>query len=290
MRIIFSLIIFLASSLCTYANVGLPTFDFSNLVSSIESVTNALKFYEQTMKSMRDYTIKLSKIGENVNPEKLLNLIKSFDLSSQNRKEILDTINKLSDDFISDAADFELFMKDIEKSINEDLGIQTNASIQKSIKNFTKSMDIESLKNIINKKYEEAERKITDLENKKESLIREYNTKKEQFDKSISNLENELNTLTETSAESAVALSQINIKTSALNSLKQESLYIEQEMSLRIKEINEKMESNRKEVERLKTSLLKLTQSINNLKNIQDTITKKENTNKAYKEKIRFEF
>ncbi|MDY5968157.1 MAG: hypothetical protein SPJ08_04045, partial [Sphaerochaetaceae bacterium] len=101
MKIICSIILFLSSSLYTFANVGLPTFDFSNLVSSIESVTNALKFYEQTIKSMKDYTIKLSKLGENISPEKLLNLIKNFDMSSAGRKEILNSINKLTDDFMS---------------------------------------------------------------------------------------------------------------------------------------------------------------------------------------------
>ena len=49
------------------------------------------------------------------------------------------------------------------------------------------------------------------------------------------------------------------------------------------------MENNRKEVERLKISLLKLTKSISNLKNIQDTVTKKTNTN-TYKESFQFEF
>ena len=117
----------------------------------------------------------------------------------------------------------------------------------------------------------------------------EYNLKKEQFDKSISDIEKELNTLMESSTESAVALSQINIKSSALNALRQESLYIEREMEQKIKEINEITENNRKEVERLKISLLKLTKSISNLKNIQDTVTKKTNTN-TYKESFQFEF
>ena len=289
MKIICSIILFLSSSLCAFANVGLPTFDFSNLVSSIESVTNALKFYEQTIKSMKDYTIKLSKLGENISPEKLLNLIKNFDMSSAGRKEILNSINKLTDDFMSINDEFELFMGSIEKSINDELGISTNGTIQKSIKGLRKSMNIEAIKNTINKKYEEAEKKITELENKKDTLIREYNLKKEQFDKSISDIEKELNTLMETSTESAVALSQINIKSSALNALRQESLYIEREMEQKIKEINEIMENNRKEVERLKISLLKLTKSISNLKNIQDTVTKKTNTN-TYKESFQFEF
>ena len=289
MKIICSIILFLSSSLCAFANVGLPTFDFSNLVSSIESVTNALKFYEQTIKSMKDYTIKLSKLGENISPEKLLNLIKNFDMSSAGRKEILNSINKLTDDFMSINDEFELFMGSIEKSINDELGISTNGTIQKSIKGLRKSMNIEAIKNTINKKYEEAEKKITELENKKDALIREYNLKKEQFDKSISDIEKELNTLMETSTESAVALSQINIKSSTLNALRQESLYIEREMEQKIKEINEIMENNRKEVERLKISLLKLTKSISNLKNIQDTVTKKTNTN-TYKESFQFEF
>ena len=289
MKIICSIILFLSSSLCAFANVGLPTFDFSNLVSSIESVTNALKFYEQTIKSMKDYTIKLSKLGENISPEKLLNLIKNFDMSSAGRKEILNSINKLTDDFMSMNDEFELFMGSIEKSINDELGISTNGTIQKSIKGLRKSMNIEAIKNTINKKYEEAEKKITELENKKDALIREYNLKKEQFDKSISDIEKELNTLMETSTESAVALSQINIKSSTLNALRQESLYIEREMEQKIKEINEITENNRKEVERLKISLLKLTKSISNLKNIQDTVTKKTNTN-TYKESFQFEF
>ena len=93
----------------------------------------------------------------------------------------------------------------------------------------------------------------------------------------------------ETSTESAVALSQINIKSSTLNALRQESLYIDREMEQKIKEINEITENNRKEVERLKISLLKLTKSISNLKNIQDTVTKKTNTN-TYKESFQFEF
>ena len=289
MKIICSIILFLSSSLCAFANVGLPTFDFSNLVSSIESVTNALKFYEQTIKSMKDYTIKLSKLGENISPEKLLNLIKNFDMSSAGRKEILNSINKLTDDFMSMNDEFELFMGSIEKSINDELGISTNGTIQKSIKGLRKSMNIEAIKNTINKKYEEAEKKITELENKKDALIREYSLKKEQFDKSISDIEKELNTLMETSTESAVALSQINIKSSTLNALRQESLYIEREMEQKIKEINEITENNRKEVERLKISLLKLTKSISNLKNIQDTVTKKTNTN-TYKESFQFEF
>lgn len=289
MKIICSIILFLSSSLCAFANVGLPTFDFSNLVSSIESVTNALKFYEQTIKSMKDYTIKLSKLGENISPEKLLNLIKNFDMSSAGRKEILNSINKLTDDFMSMNDEFELFMGSIEKSINDELGISTNGTIQKSIKGLRKSMNIEAIKNTINKKYEEAEKKITELENKKDALIREYSLKKEKFDKSISDIEKELNTLMETSTESAVALSQINIKSSALNALRQESLYIDREMEQKIKEINEITENNRKEVERLKISLLKLTKSISNLKNIQDTVTKKTNTN-TYKESFQFEF
>ena len=289
MKIICSIILLLSSSLCAFANVGLPTFDFSNLVSSIESVTNALKFYEQTIKSMKDYTIKLSKLGENISPEKLLNLIKNFDMSSAGRKEILNSINKLTDDFMSMNDEFELFMGSIEKSINDELGISTNGTIQKSIKGLRKSMNIEAIKNTINKKYEEAEKKITELENKKDALIREYSLKKEQFDKSISDIEKELNTLMETSTESAVALSQINIKSSTLNALRQESLYIEREMEQKIKEINEITENNRKEVERLKISLLKLTKSISNLKNIQDTVTKKTNTN-TYKESFQFEF
>ena len=289
MKIICSIILFLSSSLCAFANVGLPTFDFSNLVSSIESVTNALKFYEQTIKSMKDYTIKLSKLGENISPEKLLNLIKNFDMSSAGRKEILNSINKLTDDFMSMNDEFELFMGSIEKSINDELGISTNGTIQKSIKGLRKNMNIEAIKNTINKKYEEAEKKITELENKKDALIREYNLKKEQFDKSISDIEKDLNTLMETSTESAVALSQINIKSSTLNALRQESLYIEREMEQKIKEINEITENNRKEVERLKISLLKLTKSISNLKNIQDTVTKKTNTN-TYKESFQFEF
>lgn len=290
MKFLFSLILFLSSSLCAFANVGLPTFDFSNLVSSIESVSNALKFYEKTINSLQEYTIKLSKLGENISPEKLLSLIKNFDLSEKSRKELINMVNKVIDDFDTANSDFGLFMKGIEENINDELGIETNSSIQQSIKKMRTTINTSSLKNTINKKYEEAEKKLKELEEKKNALIEEYNNKKKDFENTISTLENELNSLTSTSSDSAVALSEINIKTATLNNLKLNLQTTDAEMNRKIDEINKTIESNQKEVNRLKTSLLNLAKSIDNLKNIKSAVTQKENSNKAYKEKIRFEF
>lgn len=265
--LILLIIVFNTSVYALATGPGLPTFDFSNLAQAIDSLTNAVKFYEETLNNLKFYKNRLESFGRNIS---------NFDLNRlfNNISDIKNTFKKIRDYLVlckKEATylfdETEDLFKRFDNNLYSYLNINTSNLFQNSIKSLRKEIDISKISSLVGSNLKEIETKLNEIQNKKKEWIKEFEENQNRFDSLKDDAYSFIESLISSNSESIVSLLNLDIENSKVESLDNLKFITEEKKEEFIKEIETKLDLYKKNLTKLqeKTNLF-----INNLKEIEE--------------------
>lgn len=271
-----------------FADFGFPTFDFSNLVSAIESISQAVKFYNESVKQAKEYKERLEKLGKNFSEETIMNFFNNFKNGEDGYKNVLGALENLKDTMNDETENIELMLKTFDSNLNEYLGIDTNGAISNIGEKINAYISPDGIKNILGDDLEKVKKSIEEARSKKEKLMSEFQEKKEQLDKDIETLKSEIDKAESDGSESQVALELLSLKATELQFLRDERQNLEEQYALLINEIDTSLDSFLSEYERLQKATETLIANLENASIIDDKTADMLSEINSYKPKVKF--
>lgn len=287
-RILISItcVIFSASSL--FANFGFPTFDFSNLVSSIESISSAVKFYEESIKQAEEYKARLESLGRAFSADTLKNFLSNFKNGEVGFQNVLSSIENFKSVMNEECRAFEKSLKEFDNNLNEYLGINTNGTISMLGEKITEYVSPSGIESIIEDELENLIDSLDETKRKRDELIADFKSEKEKLDSDIEKIKAEIQKAENEGKESQVALEMLSIKNSELQFLRDERRTLEAKYDEILAEVNSTIASYERELDRVRRASDTLIGNLRNASLIDDETEEMLREINSYKPKYRF--
>lgn len=282
-KLYLSLCIFLLAFKFTFASAGLPTFDFSNLISSIESITNAIKFYEESLKQVEAYKGRLEKIGQGLSLDNFEALLSGIKKGEEGSREVKAALGTLRDSMNENSHAIRDLLVGMDNSINDTLGISTSGALRDMGNKIGNNLSYDGLKAKLEKELAAVISLVEEGKQKKTELTDSFNEKKRIFEEDINALKSDIETLSKTSGESQVALQTLNLKTANLSKLESEYFELDSEFKKSLEEIEKNIKTNEREVEKLQAAISNLLGNIRSVAGLEDETKKMQENFKNYK-------
>lgn len=278
----------LCFALSSFANFGMPTFDFTNLVSAIESIANAVKFYEESIKQVNEYKARIEKLGKSFSEDTIKNFLSNFKNGEEGYKNVLSSIDNLKSIMDEETEALENALKKFDSNLNEYLGINTDGTITEIGEKINTYLSPSNIESILERENEELISILSNAKERKTELVEQFKTEKEKLDSDIAKLREEIQSKENEASESQVALELLSIKTSELSFLQEERRSLEEKYEKTITEIDNTIAYYENEINRVKEATDKLISNLHNASLIdKDTEELLKEVN-SYKPKYKF--
>lgn len=231
---------------------GIPTFDFTNLVQAIESLSNAVNFYEDTLKNLELYKNKIIAISKKISSFEINQM--SFSLTSIKSliNEIKDHLNLCKDEAVNLFNETENLFKSFDKSLYSYFYINTSNTFQNSIKALREEININRISSVINSNIATIENKINEIENSKNKWIEIFNENHTKAQGIKRDAEEFIKSLISSNPESIVSLLNLNIENSNLISIESLNNLTESQEINFIDNVNKQLDYYKKSLDELK--------------------------------------
>lgn len=280
----------LAITIAFSSGPGLPTFDFSNLLSAIESLTKAVEFYEDTAKKLNEYRLKIEELGRtisDVNLDKILDAIKRGEYNLDIINSYLDELDSKIDNFEEEANNF---WSDINNSMYDIVGFYFHDKILLNNNQITESNTIEKIKDHAHEQLTKARIIVHNSQDEINNVINDYEIQKEKLNISINLLKDDIQFLLSSNASSQNAMQMLSIKSKELDSLIDKKNEIDRRYTSQVEKLKAIRNKNQEEFILLSEATTKLINALKNTENLKDKNSKLATEISSYKPKIRFKF
>lgn len=282
------LAVFAFFSLSLFASApGLPTFDFSNLVSAIESMSNALKFYDENIEKLNQYKAELEKAARPMTLEDVKNLLDYLRNGKADLTGVIEAIAGLESEIMTKKSEFDDFWSNIDSEVKASLGITSEGGLYNAATSLSASISPELLKNAVNKKLKEAAEVVTKTQE-------EFDKAKEDYQKQMDALNNHIEKITDEVGDMLLSgrmgqngMLSLSIKSNEATALKSDKNALEARYDNIKKEITSVLEKNKAEYNTLKDATDRV---LNSIKGVEAMNQKTEELQKELSSKKRKKF
>ena len=282
------LVVFTIFSLSLFASApGLPTFDFSNLVSAIESISNALKFYDENIEKLNQYKAELEKAARPMTLEDVKDLLDYLRNGKADLTGVIEAIAGLESEMMTKKSEFDDFWNNIDSEVKASLGITSEGGLYNAATSLSASISPELLKNAVNKKLKEAAEVVTKTQE-------EFDKAKEDYQKQMDALNNHIEKITDEVGDMLLSgrmgqngMLSLSIKSNEATALKSDKNALEARYDNIKKEITSVLEKNKAEYNTLKDATDRV---LNSIKGVEAMNQKTEELQKELSSKKRKKF
>ena len=282
------LAVFAIFSLSLFASApGLPTFDFSNLVSAIESMSNALKFYDENIEKLNQYKAELEKAARPMTLEDVKNLLDYLRNGKADLTGVIEAIAGLESEIMTKKSELDDFWSNIDSEVKASLGITSEDGLYNAATSLSASISPELLKNAVNKKLKEAAEVVTKTQE-------EFDKAKEDYQKQMDALNNHIEKITDEVGDMLLSgrmgqngMLSLSIKSNEATALKSDKNALEVRYDNIKKEITSVLEKNKAEYNTLKDATDRV---LNSIKGVEAMNQKTEELQKELSSKKRKRF
>ena len=282
------LAVFAIFSLSLFASApGLPTFDFSNLVSAIESMSNALKFYDENIEKLNQYKAELEKAARPMTLEDVKNLLDYLRNGKADLTGVIEAIAGLESEIMTKKSELDDFWSNIDSEVKASLGITSEDGLYNAATSLSASISPELLKNAVNKKLKEAAEVVTKTQE-------EFDKAKEDYQKQMDALNNHIEKITDEVGDMLLSgrmgqngMLSLSIKSNEATALKSDKNALEVRYDNIKKEITSVLEKNKAEYNTLKDATDRV---LNSIKGVEAMNQKTEELQKELSSKKRKKF
>lgn len=282
------LAVFATFSLSLFASApGLPTFDFSNLVSAIESMSNALKFYDENIEKLNQYKAELEKAARPMTLEDVKNLLDYLRNGKADLTGVIEAIAGLESEIMTKKSELDDFWSNIDSEVKASLGITSEGGLYNAATSLSSSISPELLKNAVNKKLKEAAEVVTKTQE-------EFDKAKEDYQKQMDALNNHIEKITDEVGDMLLSgrmgqngMLSLSIKSNEATALKSDKNALEVRYDNIKKEITSVLEKNKAEYNTLKDATDRV---LNSIKGVEAMNQKTEELQKELSSKKRKKF
>lgn len=282
------LAVFATFSLSLFASApGFPTFDFSNLVSAIESMSNALKFYDENIEKLNQYKAELEKAARPMTLEDVKNLLDYLRNGKADLTGVIEAIAGLESEIMTKKSEFDDFWSNIDSEVKASLGITSEGGLYNAATSLSASISPELLKNAVNKKLKEAAEVVTKTQE-------EFDKAKEDYQKQMDALNNHIEKITDEVGDMLLSgrmgqngMLSLSIKSNEATALKSDKNALEVRYDNIKKEITSILEKNKAEYNTLKDATDRV---LNSIKGVEAMNQKTEELQKELSSKKRKKF
>lgn len=282
------LAVFTIFSLSLFASApGFPTFDFSNLVSAIESMSNALKFYDENIEKLNQYKAELEKAARPMTLEDVKNLLDYLRNGKADLTGVIEAIAGLESEIMTKKSELDDFWSNIDSEVKASLGITSEGGLYNAATSLSASISPELLKNAVNKKLKEAAEVVTKTQE-------EFDKAKEDYQKQMDALNNHIEKITDEVGDMLLSgrmgqngMLSLSIKSNEATALKSDKNALEVRYDNIKKEITSVLEKNKAEYNTLKDATDRV---LNSIKGVEAMNQKTEELQKELSSKKRKRF
>lgn len=282
------LAVFATFSLSLFASApGFPTFDFSNLVSAIESMSNALKFYDENIEKLNQYKAELEKAARPMTLEDVKNLLDYLRNGKADLTGVIEAIAGLESEIMTKKSELDDFWSNIDSEVKASLGITSEGGLYNAATSLSASISPELLKNAVNKKLKEAAEVVTKTQE-------EFDKAKEDYQKQMDALNNHIEKITDEVGDMLLSgrmgqngMLSLSIKSNEATALKSDKNALEARYDNIKKEITSVLEKNKAEYNTLKDATDRV---LNSIKGVEAMNQKTEELQKELSSKKRKRF
>lgn len=282
------LAVFATFSLSLFASApGFPTFDFSNLVSAIESMSNALKFYDENIEKLNQYKAELEKAARPMTLEDVKNLLDYLRNGKADLTGVIEAIAGLESEIMTKKSELDDFWSNIDSEVRASLGITSEDGLYNAATSLSASISPELLKNAVNKKLKEAAEVVTKTQE-------EFDKAKEDYQKQMDALNNHIEKITDEVGDMLLSgrmgqngMLSLSIKSNEATALKSDKNALEARYDNIKKEITSVLEKNKAEYNTLKDATDRV---LNSIKGVEAMNQKTEELQKELSSKKRKRF
>ena len=282
------LAVFATFSLSLFASApGFPTFDFSNLVSAIESMSNALKFYDENIEKLNQYKAELEKAARPMTLEDVKNLLDYLRNGKADLTGVIEAIAGLESEIMTKKSEFDDFWSNIDSEVKASLGITSEGGLYNAATSLSASISPELLKNAVNKQLKEAAEVVTKTQE-------EFDKAKEDYQKQMDALNNHIEKITDEVGDMLLSgrmgqngMLSLSIKSNEATALKSDKNALEVRYDNIKKEITSILEKNKAEYNTLKDATDRV---LNSIKGVEAMNQKTEELQKELSSKKRKKF
>ena len=282
------LAVFAIFSLSLFASApGLPTFDFSNLVSAIESMSNALKFYDENIEKLNQYKAELEKAARPMTLEDVKNLLDYLRNGKADLTGVIEAIAGLESEIMTKKSELDDFWSNIDSEVKASLGNTREDGLYNAATSLSASISPELLKNAVNKKLKEAAEVVTKTQE-------EFDKAKEDYQKQMDALNNHIEKITDEVGDMLLSgrmgqngMLSLSIKSNEATALKSDKNALEVRYDNIKKEITSVLEKNKAEYNTLKDATDRV---LNSIKGVESMNQKTEELQKQLYSKKRKRF
>lgn len=282
------LAVFAVFSLSLFASApGLPTFDFSNLVSAIESMSNALKFYDENIEKLNQYKAELEKAARPMTLEDVKDLLDYLRNGKADLTGVIEAIAGLESEIMTKKSELYDFWSNIDSEVKASLGITSEDGLYNAATSLSASISPELLENAVNKKLKEAAEVVTKTQE-------EFDKAKEDYQKQMDALNNHIEKITDEVGDMLLSgrmgqngMLSLSIKSNEATALKSDKNALEVRYDNIKKEITSVLENNKAEYNTLKDATDRV---LNSIKGVEAMNQKTEELQKELSSKKRKKF
>lgn len=287
-KISLMLAVFAIFSLSLFASApGFPTFDFSNLVSAIESMSNALKFYDENIEKLNQYKAELEKAARPMTLEDVKNLLDYLRNGKADLTGVIEAIAGLESEIMTKKSELDDFWSNIDSEVKASLGITSEGGLYNAATSLSASISPELLENAVNKKLKEAAEVVTKTQE-------EFDKAKEDYQKQMDALNNHIEKITDEVGDMLLSgrmgqngMLSLSIKSNEATALKSDKNALEVRYDNIKKEITSVLEKNKAEYNTLKDATDRV---LNSIKGVEAMNQKTEELQKELSSKKRKKF
>ena len=287
-RILTSITAVIFSAPFAFAEFGLPTFDFSNLVSSIESIASAVKFYDESIKQAKEYKERLESLGKTFSADTFKNFLSGFQNGELGFQSVLSSIENFKSVMDEECEAFEEELRTFDNNLNEYLGINTNGTITELGEKITKYVSPSGIENIVADELDSLMGSLDETKKKRDELISTFKEEKQKLDNDIEKIKSEIEKAENEGKESQVALEMLSIKNSELQFLRDERRALESKYDEILREVNATIASYERELDRVRRASDTLISNLRNASLIDDETEGMLREINSYKPKYKF--
>lgn len=287
-RILTTITAVIVTSFTAFADFGLPTFDFSNLVSSIESIASAVKFYDESIKQAKEYKERLESLGKTLSADTFKNFLSGFQNGEVGFQSVLSSIENFKSVMDEECEAFEEELRTFDNNLNEYLGINTNGTITELGKKITEYVSPSGIESIVADELDSLIESLDETKKKRDELISTFKAEKEKLDSDIATIKREIEKAENEGKESQVALEMLSIKNSELQFLRDERRSLEAKYDETLREVNATIASYERELDRVRRASDTLISNLRNASLIDEETEGMLREINSYKPKYRF--
>lgn len=282
------LAVFAIFSLTLFASApGLPTFDFSNLVSAIESISNALKFYDENIEKLNQYKAELEKAARPMTLEDVKNLLDYLRNGKADLTGVIEAIAGLESEIMTKKSELDDFWSNIDSEVKASLGITSEDGLYNAATSLSASISPELLKNAVNKKLKEAAEVVTKTQEEFDKAKEDYQKQMDALNNHIENITDEVGDMLLSGRMGQNGMLSLSIKSNEATALKSDKNALEARYDNIKKEITSVLEKNKAEYNTLKDATDRV---LNSIKGVEAMNQKTEELQKELSSKKRKKF